>query len=533
MNSYDYVIVGAGSAGCVLAARLSEDPACRVLLLEAGGRDRSFNIHMPAGSKAFHSGPNPHNWFDFTEPQPGLAGRPMYWPSGRGWGGTSSINGMAHVRGHPRDYDGWAALGLDSWSYDAVLRYFIRTETNQRGASPWHGGDGPLHVSDSPELLPLSAAFLAAGVAAGYPETSDFNGSEPEGFGRLQMAMHEGRRCSAATAYLHPALNRPNLAVVSHALVTRVLFEEKRASGVEWRRGGRLERAVAVREVILCAGVTRSPQVLMLSGIGDAGHLRDLGIPVTVDRPQVGQNLQDHVNIQLKWTCPRPVTLYSATTWPGMLLAGLRYLLFRTGPAAGMGVEVNGFVRSAPDVAYPDLQIALMNALMEGGGIDKLKILRHGFSLSAWHLRPGSRGRISLRSNDPADAPIIQPNYLTSPVEAVALRRAVRIVREVIGQAGFDGYRGDEIAPGAAIVSDEEIDDFIRHNATGLFHPVGTARMGVDADSVVDESLRVRGVEGLRVADASIMPRIVSGNTNAAVMMIAEKAADLVRSRSF
>jgi choline dehydrogenase len=529
---YDFVVIGAGSAGCVLAARLSEDAGCRVLLLEAGGPDRSLYIHIPAGAATFHGGPNPQNWYGFTEPQSALEGRTMYWPTGKGWGGTSSINGMAYVRGHPEDYDGWAAQGLSDWSYDRVLPYFRKAEHYERGASHYHGDAGPLRVSDIPTWQPLSDAFVKAGDAMGYPLTDDFNGDRQEGFGRLQLTTHRGLRCSTATGYLRPALRRRNLDVVSHALVTRLVAEGDRIVGVEWRHKAQHRSARVRREVILSAGVTRTPQILMLSGIGDARVLTTFGIPVVADRPEVGRNLQDHVSVQLKYTCPEPVTLYSQKSALTAVRSALQYFLFRKGVAQGAGVEANAFVSSREGLSHPDLQLAMVNVLMEGEGLKGLQVTRHGFTISVWHLRPDSRGYIALRSTDPADHPMVQPNYFTAPEEARALREAVRIVRRVIAQQPFDRYRGEDLAPGAAVQSDADIDAFLRRSATGLFHPVGSARMGADDDSVVDAQLSVRGVRGLRIADASVMPRIVSGNTNAAVIMIAEKAADMIQGRA-
>jgi choline dehydrogenase len=451
----------------------------------------------------------------------------MYWPTGRGWGGTSSINGMAYIRGHRNDYDGWAAAGLSDWSYRHVLPYFCRAEANERGASVFHGDAGPLRVSDTPTWLPLSEAFLAAGKAAGFPFTEDFNGEQQEGFGKLQMTVHRGRRWSTATGYLRPALKRTNLTVCSHALVSRLIIERGRVTGVEWRRDGKIETATADREVVLCAGVTRTPQILMLSGIGDPATLRTHGIDVVCDSPQVGQNLQDHIDCVVQYECPVPVSLYSQTKPIAALRTGLEYILFRKGLAQGIGVEANAFLKSRADIANPDLQMSFVNALMEG-----MEINRHGFMAHVWHLRPEARGYVALRSGDPAEHPIVQPNYLTGKAEVDALRAGIKILRELIAQKPFDRYRGKEVSPGVDLDSDDAIDAFIRQTATGLFHPVGTARMGSDESSVVDEVLSVRGMQGIRVADASVMPAVVSGNTNAAVIMIAEKAADLMLGRA-
>jgi len=523
MTDYDYIIVGAGSAGCVLANRLSADPAIRVLLIEAGGRDNALNVRMPAGTLALLTKPNRFNWSRISEEQPHLDNRRTYWPSGRGWGGTSSINGMAYLRGQPADYDGWAAQGLSDWSFDALLPYFKLSEDNARGADDFHATGGPLHVSDPRGLLPLSRAFLDAGVAAGHPLSPDFNGAQQEGVGVVQLTIRKGIRWSTSRAFLHPILSRPNLTVASYAHVTRLLTDGTHVRGVEFKREGRLHQRSAAREVILSAGVVSTPQLLMLSGIGDATDLRQHGITVVADRPEVGRNLQDHIDCMIQHECPLPVSLYKYQAPFAAMKVGAQYLLRKTGPAAGIGVEVGAFLKSDPALATPDLQMSFTNALMTETGVN-----RHGFMIHVWHLRPDSRGYITLRSRDPMEPPVIQPNYLSRPKEALALRSGIRFARNILNQAPFDPYRGAELSPGPSVQSDAEIDSFMRATATGLWHPVGTARMGVDADAVVDARLRVNGVTGLRIADASIMPTVVSANTNAAVIMIAEKAAAMI-----
>ncbi|MBS0576551.1 MAG: choline dehydrogenase [Proteobacteria bacterium] len=529
-SEYDYIIVGAGSAGCVLANRLSEDPHVQVLLLEAGGRDWHPFIHMPAGLAKL-AGNKRINWDYTTEPVPGLDGRRIWWPRGKVLGGSSSINAMCYIRGVPADYDEWERLGATGWNWNAVLPSFIRAEGNQRGASALHGSDGPLKVSDLRHVNPLTRVFVDAAEQAGYARNPDFNGPAQDGFGLYQVTQSGGARCSTAVAYLDPVKPRPNLHIRTHALARRVLFAGHRATGVEWAERGQPMQARARREVLLSGGALNSPQLLMLSGIGSADALRRHGIEVRADLPGVGANLQDHLDI---------CTLVHATqriTYDRVSDARVAFDYFlrgHVGPGTSNIAEGGGFVRSrlAPD-ARADIQFHFIPALLDDHGRHRLP--GDGYTMHACFLRPRSRGRLSLVDADPASKIRIEPGYLSDGegFDLAVMLECAKLTREIFAQKAFDPYRGAPIFPARANASDAELLAFIRAKAETVYHPVGTCRMGRDDDpgAVLDAQLRVRGVDGLRVVDASVMPCLIGGNTNAPTIMIGERAADLIGDR--
>lgn len=528
-QNFDYIIIGAGSAGCVLASRLTEDPEVRVLVLEAGGRDNSIFIHMPA-ALAKPLANDKYNWFYHSEPEPHLNNRRLYCPRGRVLGGSSSINGMAYVRGHARDYDRWAQLGLSGWSYADVLPYFRKAETYERGPDDYRGGNGPLNVSAGACENPLFQAWIEAGRQAGYPVTTDPNGQQQEGFGHMDMTVHNGRRWSAMVAYLKPAMERPNLTVWTRALTTRLLIENNRAVGVELAKGRERVEVRAEREVILSGGAINSPQVLLLSGVGPADELAALGIPVRQDLPGVGKNLQDHLEVYVQHACTQPITLYSALKPWNQARIGFDWLFFKKGLGATSHFEAGGFIRSRAGIEHPDLQYHFLPIAMNYDGSSPAG--SHGFQAHVGPMRSQSRGSITLKSSDPKEPPRIFFNYMSQEADRQEFRAGIRLTREVFAQKAFDDFRGPELAPGPEAQSDEELDAFVREHVESAYHPSCSCRMGTDPMAVVDGEAKVHGLEGLRVVDASIMPSIVSGNLNAPTIMLAEKLADKIRGKA-
>jgi 4-pyridoxate dehydrogenase len=528
-TGYDYVIVGAGSAGCVLAYRLTADPAIRVLLLEAGGRDRHPLIHVPIGLGKIWAD-RMFDWGYDTEPEPRLDGRRIEAMRGKVLGGSSSINVMAYVRGHRGDYDRWAQKGCRGWSYTEILPYFKRCETWEKGENTWRGGDGPLSVIDSRNRDPLFDAWLDAARDADWPFTEDYNGKEQEGFGRSQWTIRNGRRCSAAVAFLRPASRRPNLTVETHALATRVVLEGTRATGVEYARSGRLHRAAATREVLLAGGVFNTPQLLMLSGIGEPDHLREVGVEPRVSLPGVGRNLQDHLSVDVHHARRGRGPFHAEMRLDRTALNMARAYLLGTGPGTVLPSRLHAFLKTRRDLAVPDIQFLFRGAPARAHpwfpGITPA--YEDSFGLRPVMLHPESRGVVRLRSADPSAPVRIVQNFLATEHDVRTIREGVTLGRDIASRNALDAFRGRETAPGPACRTDAEIDAFVRRTAITAHHPCATCAMGIDEDAVLDPALRVRGIEGLRVADASAMPDLVSGNINACVMMIAEKAADLV-----
>jgi choline dehydrogenase len=514
---YDYIVIGAGSAGCVVAARLTEDHHTTVLLLEAGGADERPEIRIPYAAWSLQG--SEVDWGYATEAQPHLGQRRISWPRGKVLGGTSAINAMVYMRGHRRIYDGWRAAGCVGWGYDDLLPLFVRSENQERGSGEYHGAGGPLNVADQRDANPLSCAFVDAARELGFALNDDFNGAEQEGFGFYQVTAKGGERWSAADAFLKPAMRRPNLTVATQAQATRLLFEGRRAVGVAYLQEGAARQAGARREVIVCGGAINSPQLLLLSGVGRADELRALDIPVVADLPGVGRNLQDHLDVAVAYRCTEPIsvgTIYAA--------AELEYRYFRKGPLASNGPEAGGFLRTRADLPAPDLQFHFSPGWSVGFGTERPA--GHGFAIWPALVLAESRGSLRLRTPDPLAPPLIQPNYLSSEADIDVLVQGVKIARRLAATQAFAPFRGEAIKPAESAQSDEEIRAYIRGSASTVFHPAGTCKMGIDPLAVVDVQLRVHGLEGLRVADASIMPTLVNGNTNAPAIMIGEKLPD-------
>jgi choline dehydrogenase len=531
-DRFDYVIVGAGSAGCVLANRLSEDADTTVLLLEAGGSDRSIFIQMPT-ALSIPMNMARYNWGFETEPEPYMNGRRLGCPRGKVLGGSSSINGMVYVRGHARDFDEWEARGAAGWGYRDCLPYFRKAESWAGGGDSYRGAEGPLTTCNGNEMKnPLYRAFIEAGKQAGYPETADYNGYQQEGFGPMHMTVKNGVRASTANAYLKPVRGRANLTVVTGALTERIVLDGRRAVGVAYRRGGAARTAMAAREVILAAGSIGSPQILQLSGIGPGAVLREAGVAVAHDLPGVGENLQDHLEVYFQFRCKQPITLNAKLGPLAKLLIGGRWILFKDGLGATNHFESCAFIRSKAGVEWPDIQYHFLPAAMRYDG--NAAFDGHGFQVHVGPNKPKSRGRLRIASPDPRTKPKVLFNYLKHEDDRAGFRACIRLSREIIGQAAFDRFRGEEIQPGAQVTSDDGIDAWIRGNAESAYHPSCTCKIGAEGDplAVLDPECRVRGIEALRVVDSSVFPTITNGNLNAPTIMLAEKAADAIRGRT-
>jgi len=522
---FDYIVIGAGSAGCVIANRLGEDPNTKILILEAGGNDHSWCVKMPS-ALSIPMNTQRFNWGMFTEPEPHLGNRIMNLPRGKGIGGSSSINGMCYVRGNPLDYERWSALGARGWTWANVLPYFIRAESAQQDG-PLRGKDGPLHVRQGAMTNPLYSAFVLAGQQAGYPISRNMNDLQHEGFGPMEMTVHDGMRWSAADAYLKPALRRGNVHLKMHANVDRIRFSGKRAEGVLFRQHTGLYRATAKREVILSAGSIMSPAILLRSGIGPVEHLKEYGIPALVDRKGVGANLMDHLELYVQQACIQMVSLYRWLSWHGKARIALSWMVTKDGLGATNHFEAGANIRSCAGISYPDVQFHFLPVAISYDGQKLVK--RHGFQVHVGTKRSKSRGWVRLRSKDPLDPPRVRFNYMSHPEDWHAMRRCIQLTREVFRQPALDEYRGEELAPGGTAQSNGELDEFIATRVESAYHPCGTCRMGDDGDAVVDSECRVQGVDRLRVVDASIIPQATAGDLNAPTIMLAERASDLIR----